>query len=397
MRVTRDRRNRSPSSSTRSRTDGRSRRAGTPIAGVLERERERLFARAWTYAGPAEWVAEPGSYFASQIGHIPIAVVRGSDGTLRGLVNVCRHRGHLVVEGIGCRETLQCPYHAWTYNLDGSLRRAPRSEREPGFDSTGLSLAPVSVGTWGPFVFVNPDPDAAPLEAALGGLPAIVAQSGLDVGAIRFHSHHEWPIEANWKIVMENFLECYHCPTAHPGFSKVIDVNPDSYLLQVHATFSSQIGPVRASALAGNGKSGYTPSSELAQSQYHFLFPSTTLNIAPGIPNISLERYIPDGLRRTLEVTDYYFGVDDVRERDRGAHGLGQPGRRGGRLARAVGAAWARVRRRSAGPPDGGEREAHRRLPAPRACCIDSPGIGHSIRRTREARAFRDLALASPR
>ena len=143
--------------------------------GVLERERERLFARAWTYAGPAEWVAEPGSYFAAQIGHIPVAVVRGSDGTLRGLVNVCRHRGHLVVEGTGCRETLQCPYHAWTYNLDGSLRRAPRSEREPGFDPTGLSLAPVSVGTWGPFVFVNPDPDAAPLEAALGGLPAIVA------------------------------------------------------------------------------------------------------------------------------------------------------------------------------------------------------------------------------
>ena len=175
---------------------------------------------------------------------------------------------------------------------------------------TGLSLAPVSVGTWGPFVFVNPDPDASPLEATLGGLPAIVAESGLDVGAIRFHSHHEWPIEANWKIVMENFLECYHCPTAHPGFSKVIDVSPDSYLLQAHATFSSQVAPVRASALAGNGKSGYTPSSELAQSQYHFLFPSTTLNIAPGIPNISLERYIPDGLRRTLEVTDYYFGVE---------------------------------------------------------------------------------------
>ena len=278
--------------------------------GVLECERDQLFARAWTYAGPAEWVAEPGSYFAAQIGHIPVAVVRGSDGTLRGLVNVCRHRGHLVVEGTGCRETLQCPYHAWTYNLDGSLRRAPRSEREPGFDSTGLSLAHVSVGTWGPFVFVNPDPDAAPLDATLGGLPAIVAESGLDVGAIRFHSHHEWPIEANWKIVMENFLECYHCPTAHPGFSKVIDVNPDSYLLQVHETFSSQIAPVRASALAGNGKSGYKPSSELAQSQYHFLFPSTTLNIAPGIPNISLERYIPDGLRRTLEVTDYYFGAE---------------------------------------------------------------------------------------
>jgi phenylpropionate dioxygenase-like ring-hydroxylating dioxygenase large terminal subunit len=279
-------------------------------AGVAGLERERLFGRAWTYAGPAEWVAEPGSYFAAQIGHVPTAIVRGSDGVLRGFVNVCRHRGHLVVEGTGCRETLQCPYHAWTYDLDGSLRKAPRADREPGFDSSGLSLAPVSVDTWGPFVFVNPDPEAAPLRTALGGLPELVSQSGLDLAAIRFHSHHEWPIEANWKIVMENFLECYHCPTAHPGFSKVIDVHPDAYLLQVHATFSSQIGPIRASALAGNGKAAYSPRGDMSQSQYHFLFPSTTLNIAPGIPNISLERYQPDGLRRTMEVTDYYFGVD---------------------------------------------------------------------------------------
>jgi choline monooxygenase len=279
-------------------------------ATVRERERERLFARAWTYAGPAEWVEEPGSYFAAHIGHVPVAIVRGKDGVLRGLVNVCRHRGHLVVEGAGCRETLQCPYHAWTYDLDGTLRRAPRADREPGFDPTGLTLAPVSVDTWGPFVFANPDADAVPLADALGELPALVAESGLDVGAIRFHSHHEWPIEANWKVVMENFLECYHCPTAHPGFSKVIDVSPDAYLLQTHETFSSQVGPVRESALSGNGNAAYLPAGEVVQAQYHFLFPATTFNIAPGIPNISVERYNPEGLRQTMEVTDYYFGAD---------------------------------------------------------------------------------------
>ena len=278
--------------------------------GVHARERDRVFARAWTYAGPAEWVAAPGSYFAAQIGHVPVAVVRGSDGELRGLVNVCRHRGHIVVEGTGCRETLQCPYHAWTYDLDGTLRRAPRSDREPGFDPAGFSLAPVSVGSWGPFVFVNPDPEATPLDGALGRLPEIVAASGLDLAAVRFHSHHEWPIEANWKVVLENFLECYHCPTAHPGFSKVVDVSPDAYRLQVHPTFASQIAPTRASAFAGNGDGGYLPRGDVSQSQYHFLFPSTTLNIAPGIQNIALERYNPDGLGRTLEVTDYYFGAD---------------------------------------------------------------------------------------
>jgi len=277
---------------------------------VFELERDRIFSSSWQYAGPAESVAEPGSFFAAQVGHTPVAVVRGSEGALRGFVNVCRHRGHLVLQGEGCRETLQCPYHAWTYDLDGTLRRAPRSEREPGFDPTDLSLLPVAVGTWGPFVFVNPDPNAEPLDEVLGELPSIVVESGLDLDVIRFHSHHEWPIAANWKVVMENYLECYHCPTAHPGFSKVIDVNPDVYRLAVHRTFASQVGPVRASALTGNGKAPYDPRGAVVQAQFHFLFPATTVNIAPGIPNVSLERWIPDGPKQTIEVTDYFFGPE---------------------------------------------------------------------------------------
>ncbi|MCS7007242.1 MAG: aromatic ring-hydroxylating dioxygenase subunit alpha [Thermoleophilia bacterium] len=276
---------------------------------VLALERERIFSSGWTYAAPAEWLAEPGSYLAAQIGHVPIVLVRGRDELLRGFVNVCRHRGHLVVEGSGCRGTLQCPYHAWTYDLDGSLRRAPRSEREPGFDHDALSLRPIAVDTWGPFVFASPDPDAPPLAEALGELPEILARSGLDVGELRFHSHHEWPISANWKVALENYLECYHCPAAHPGFSTVVDVSPDAYRLEVHPTFSSQLGPVRASALAGNG-AAYTPRGPVTESQYHFLFPATTVNVAPGFPNISLERWIPDGPRRTVEVTDYFFAPD---------------------------------------------------------------------------------------
>ena len=278
--------------------------------GVYELERDRIFATSWQYAGPAEEVAESGSFFAVQIGHIPVAVVRGSDGALRGFVNVCRHRGHLVVQGVGCRETMQCPYHAWTYDLDGTLRKAPRSEREPAFDPARFSLLPVSVGTWGPFVFVNPDPDALPLEEALGELPAVVATSGLDVDTLRFHSHQPSPVGSNWKIAMENYLECYHCPAAHPGFSKVIDVSPDSYVLRVYPTFSSQIGPVRASALRENSQAAYLPRGVVEQSQYHYLFPATTVNIAPGISNISMERWIPESAKRTTEVTDYYFGPD---------------------------------------------------------------------------------------
>jgi len=277
---------------------------------VAARERERIFARSWQYAGPAEHVSEPGSFMATQAGHIPVVVTRDRLGVLRAFVNVCRHRAYMIAQGNGCRETLQCAYHAWTYELDGSLRRAPRSEREAGFDTADFSLLPVSVDAWGPFLFVNPDADAAPLAETLRDLPQIVASSGLDLTTLKLHSQTTWEIEANWKVALENYLECYHCPTAHPGFSKVIDVDPDSYALTISPTFSSQIGPIRASALSGDGRAPYIPTGDVTSSQYHFIWPNTTINIAPGPQNISLERWVPDGTGRTTEVTDYWFGAD---------------------------------------------------------------------------------------
>jgi choline monooxygenase len=280
---------------------------------VLELEHEHVFRSTWQYAGPAEQVAEPGSFFTSIAGRIPVIVTRDREGELRGLVNVCRHRGHLVAQGAGCRETLQCPYHAWTYGLDGTLRRAPRSEREPGFDAAELSLLPVAVATWGPAVFVNPDVDAPPLDQTLGEVPELVGGSGLELDRLRFHSHHEWELKVNWKLALENYLECYHCPVAHPSFSKVIDVDPDSYRLLVGPFSSSQLGPVRESALAGAAP--YDPRGDVRQSQYHFLWPNTTINIGPGPQNVSFERWVPVGTRGTIEVTDYYFGPDVSEER----------------------------------------------------------------------------------
>jgi choline monooxygenase len=277
---------------------------------ALALERERIFARTWQYAGCVAQLPDHGSYFTTQAGHIPAVVLRDGGGGLRAFVNVCRHRGHLVATGAGCQRSLQCPYHAWTYGLDGSLRRAPRSEREPGFDASSLSLLPMAVETWGPFVFVNPDSEAAPLAETLGGLPEVVAQSGVDLDALAFHSHDEWTIDANWKVALENYLECYHCAVAHPGFSKVIDVDPDAYELRAGPTYSSQLGPVRASALAGNGKAPYVPRGDVMQAQYHFVWPNTTINIAPGPQNLSIERWVPVGPRTTLEVTDYFFAPD---------------------------------------------------------------------------------------
>src|SRR5579875_1545807 len=132
---------------------------------ILRREQERIFRSAWQYVGHTGELASPG-YFAAQAGRAPVVVTRARDGVLRAFLNVCRHRGFPVADGSGSRETLQCPYHAWTYGLDGCLRAAPRSEEEPHFPQDELGLVPVAVDTWGPFVFVSLAAEPEPLTDA---------------------------------------------------------------------------------------------------------------------------------------------------------------------------------------------------------------------------------------
>jgi choline monooxygenase len=275
---------------------------------VLRVEEERIFARSWQYAGRATQVAEPGQLVATRAGHVPVLVARGRDGVLRGFVNVCRHRGFLVCEGEGRRETIQCPYHAWTYDLDGSLRSAPRADREIGFHRDELGLLPVAADTWGPFLFVNPDAAAPPLADHLGDLPAVLAESGVELDALEFAFRGEPdPYAANWKVIVENFLECYHCSVAHPTLARAIDVGADAYLLETHATFSSQRAAPR------NGGGGvYDASGAIERGQFHLLFPSTTINVMPGRPNLSIGPVLPAGPEQAVRYLDYFFapGID---------------------------------------------------------------------------------------
>ena len=276
-------------------------------ASILRLEQERIFRRNWQYAGHAGQVAEPGDWFTTVAGTIPVVITRDQSGSLNAFVNVCRHRGHIVATGAGHRETLQCPYHAWTYGLDGVLRTAPRSEREQDFDAQAFSLLPVQIQTWGPLLFVNPDLEAPPLEEALGPLPGHVESGGLELERVRFRERREWEIAADWKVAIENYLECYHCPVAHPGFSKVIDVDPDAYRLSSDGLVSSQFGTPRERALTGDGKAPYDARGEIVQAQYHLLWPNTTINVEAGPGNISVDVTWPNGPGRSLGATDYFF------------------------------------------------------------------------------------------
>jgi phenylpropionate dioxygenase-like ring-hydroxylating dioxygenase large terminal subunit len=258
---------------------------------VLRREQERIFRRSWQYVGHAGSLEEVGDRFAAWAGDVPILVVRDEEG-IRAFLNVCRHRGSLLAESGGKGKTIQCPYHAWTYGLDGSLRAAPRSEREEGFETEGLSLVPMRLETWGPFLFVNPDEDAAPLDYTLGPVPELIP-----VDDLVFHARDEYELAANWKIGCENYLECYHCPVAHKGFSAAYDVDPDEYRLE--PTGEHVLSQFAQTRDEGNG-----------QAQFHFVWPNLRINMFAGMPNLSIGPLLPAGPERSSGFLDYFFAAD---------------------------------------------------------------------------------------
>jgi choline monooxygenase len=271
---------------------------------IFALEMERIFRCSWQYAGHLGELQGPGSYFASPTGPVPIVITLDGDGTLRGFVNVCRHRGAIVATDARKRGTIQCPYHAWTYDLDGCLRAAPRADEDPAFDAGRLGLRPVSVGTWGPFVFANPDPRAGPLSDALGDLPRVVAEHGLDVGGLRMHRRVHYEIQANWKIALENYLECYHCPVNHPGLVEVIDER--RLELQAAGLRTSQFAPIHPRSLDGRGP--IDAHGEVGSAQNHLWFPTLKFNGLPGHPNLSLGPLWPTGPVTCAGYLDYWFG-----------------------------------------------------------------------------------------
>jgi choline monooxygenase len=272
---------------------------------ILRREQERIFRGTWQYVGHLGELGGPGSFFTTRAGRLPIVVTLARDGELHAFLNVCRHRGFPVASGAGKRETIQCPYHAWTYGLDGSLRAAPRSDEEPDFPREELGLCAIRVDTWGPFVFANAARDCEPLDEALGSMPAQVAELGLDVDSLVHYTRWETELEANWKIVCENFLECYHCQVAHPQLAEVIDTSAEAYALSTDGRLSSQRGPTRETPRTRMHLDG-----ELPRSQFHFLWPNLGVNIFPGKPNISIGPMVPLTPDRTYRYLDYFFGPD---------------------------------------------------------------------------------------
>jgi ferredoxin-NADP reductase/phenylpropionate dioxygenase-like ring-hydroxylating dioxygenase large terminal subunit len=274
---------------------------------ITEQEIVHVFRKAWNYIGPLSELKNLGDYITGYAGEVPVVVIRNDDG-LAGFVNVCRHRRHEVMKGRGNAKVMQCGYHAWTYDLAGCLKGAPRSATEPNFRLANYPLLPLRVEALGPFVFVNLDRDAAPVHAYFGPVLDIIAGSGINLDTLELYSREDWHGYSNWKTMLENYLECYHCAVAHPSFSAAIDVRQENYHLTVHGWVLAQVGQVRPSALEGRSQVKiYDVGGEVAQSQYHVLWPNMTININPGFPNLSIDVWMPDGPNTTKGFSEQYF------------------------------------------------------------------------------------------
>jgi Rieske 2Fe-2S family protein len=193
----------------------------------FSRERERIFFREWFCAGREDEVPRSGDYLALDVAGESILVVRDEDAALHAFYNVCRHRGSQLVmtterSGGSFAGAIRCPYHSWTYELDGRLRTAPFLEQGPDIERSELSLHPVDVDTWAGFLFVrlSPDANAITLREQLGPVPERLARYPL--GELRSVKRLGYEIAANWKVMLENYNECYHCGPVHPELCAIV-------------------------------------------------------------------------------------------------------------------------------------------------------------------------------
>lgn len=247
-------------------------------------EQEALFARHWLAVAREQDLTDAGHFVTRDIGRERVLVVRGHDGCLRAFFNVCRHRGSRLVEEASGRlqQAIACPYHAWTYALDGRLLRAPRMDTGNGAEALALSAMPLARKDG--FVFVNFDSAARPLDEALADLPD---GSRLGLERLRRVRALEYRVEANWKLVCENYSECYHCPRAHPQLDRLSETSIGGF--EQGRCFNG--GPMRLRAgfdtLSMSGRSTWPRlgnvgcGADEALVHYYLVYPNLMLGIHP--------------------------------------------------------------------------------------------------------------------
>lgn len=286
---------------------------------ILEAERARIFARTWQPVCNVDAVREPGQQLAVQAAGEPLVVVRDLLGGLRAFYDVCPHRAGPLTplslsgpgsqgqappqpQGASCqRKTLQCRYHGWTFALDGRLLHAPGFEVPPDA-APALSLRPVEVAEFGPLVFVRLSGPHEPVSLS-DHLGEIVEElSDLRLDDLRLSDRREYPVRANWKVYVDNYVEGYHIPLIHKDLMRELDY--PSYRVETRRFHSKQHSPIRPAEADGPPRQ-YSPDEGSGTGRFYWLFPNVMLNCYPD--HLQLNVVQPIALDQTVVLFEWYF------------------------------------------------------------------------------------------
>jgi Rieske 2Fe-2S family protein len=283
-------------------------------SSIFQQEVERIFLKRWLYAGRASQAPDPGSYFLFEVDTESVIVLRDGEGRLRAFHNTCRHRGtRLCAEARGAfSKSVQCCYHAWTYGLDGRLIGAPNMDEVEGFDKADYPLLPVALAEWEGGLFVNLDPDPEPFEHAFA--PLIGKFDQWNLPALRVAHEIVYDVAANWKLVVQNYSECYHCPSLHPQLNRLTPYRDSYNDLEEGPVLG---GPMRLAQDGGSmtmsGRRCAVPLGQVAGDDlnliyYYTVFPNLLLSLHPDY--VLVHEIRPEAPDRTRIVCQWLFHPD---------------------------------------------------------------------------------------
>jgi phenylpropionate dioxygenase-like ring-hydroxylating dioxygenase large terminal subunit len=280
---------------------------------VFEIEKEKIFRRTWQLVGTSmqpcgesngakKTIGDPETYFTTEVAGEPVLIIRDKQGTLRAFSNVCRHRAGPIALGSGCKNVMRCQYHGWTYTLDGRLIGTPDVEGVEFFDRSTMGMVPLRLEAWGDLIFINFDTNAEPLSTYLGEIPN--QARGFQFEGLQLAERRDYVIDCNWKVYVDNYLEGYHIPIAHPGLMREIDYA--QYRTDTFRYYSQQLAPIRAMKPGDATERAYAHGTgTLKEALYFWIFPNLMLNIYPD--NLSTNLIVPLSHDKTLTIFEWFF------------------------------------------------------------------------------------------
>jgi choline monooxygenase len=314
---------------------------------IFAAEQERIFASGWHFLGHVSEAGEPGSYFTGQVAGQNILVVRGQDAVLRAFHNVCQHRAHELLQGRGTAPLIVCPYHAWSYRCDGTLKAVSGKAAAANIDISKVRLSEIRTEVVAGFLFGTPDPKAVPLKELAPALEAEILDHVPMAPALVLLAESSGAVEANWKVMIENSLECYHCETRHKSFCRSVDMA--DYRVSSHGIVQRHLGPMEEIDSSGARVEGdyvywhIWPLTEISVRTRSPVF-SVYINqpLSPDRTHVLLKAYGPAGLsaaERARIVHDYVehneTDNEDIEIVESVHRGLKSAGFQGGRFAAA--------------------------------------------------------------